>query len=103
MDTKQFIARLTSTLGSVSPAGELSSPIDLFNVPLGVGPIAVTAGETWSFQCWHRDFLSGSPTSNFTDVNRDRLPVVVDLFLAEYHHRPKRQLREFPTSPRRKP
>ncbi|MFT7679062.1 MAG: spore coat protein CotH [Planctomycetota bacterium] len=61
------IARLISTLGSVSPSGELSSPIDLFNVPVGSNIVAVTAGETWSFQCWHRDFFGGSPTSNFTD------------------------------------
>lgn len=61
------IARLTSTLGSIAPSGELVSPIDLFNVPVGAGVIAVTAGDTWSFQCWHRDFVGGSPTSNFTD------------------------------------
>ncbi|MGK0219772.1 MAG: hypothetical protein ACI9HE_003277 [Planctomycetota bacterium] len=32
------------------------------------GSVAVLAGDTWNFQCWHRDLLNGVPTSNFTDA-----------------------------------
>lgn len=46
---------------------EIEVQLDLLDIPeppsLGV---AIQPGETWFFQCWHRDFLAGSPTSNFT-------------------------------------
>ena len=31
------------------------------------GPVAVTAGETWHFQCWFRDVAGSAATSNFSD------------------------------------
>jgi hypothetical protein len=31
------------------------------------GTVPVMAGETWSFQCWHRDVAGGAATSNFSE------------------------------------
>jgi uncharacterized NAD-dependent epimerase/dehydratase family protein len=36
-----------------------------FPSPAWMG-VAVAAGETWSFQAWHRDAIGGNATSNFT-------------------------------------
>ncbi|MEM8709595.1 MAG: lectin-like protein, partial [Planctomycetota bacterium] len=48
--------------------GRIELAIDLTQVPQPNGPVSVMAGETWSFQLWHRDStVSGVPTSNFTD------------------------------------
>ena len=30
--------------------------------------MTIAAGETWSFQTWHRDSAGGQATSNFTDA-----------------------------------
>ncbi len=48
-------------------AGEISLVIDLTTTPTPTGPVTIQAGETWSFQAWHRDAVAGSATSNFTD------------------------------------
>ena len=61
----RFIAPVVQVLG-----GQFRIQVDLTKVPeppaLGV---TVVAGDTWKFQCRHRDFLPGSgPTSNFTDA-----------------------------------
>ncbi|MEM8709622.1 MAG: hypothetical protein AAGG01_01605, partial [Planctomycetota bacterium] len=41
--------------------------LDLDSHPTPSGPVAVQAGETWSYQCWFRDSTAGAPTSNFSD------------------------------------
>lgn len=46
--------------------GEIALAVDLTNVPTPVGSTAVQAGETWSFQLWHRDQGGAGSTSNFT-------------------------------------
>ncbi|MEZ6018389.1 MAG: hypothetical protein R3F49_25055 [Planctomycetota bacterium] len=48
-------------------AGSVSLAIDLTTIPQPTGSVAVMAGDTWNFQCWFRDFASGSATSNFTN------------------------------------
>ena len=50
-------------------AGEFSLVLDLTQTPQPMGPIAITSGQTWNFQAWHRDPIgTGSgPTSNFSD------------------------------------
>ncbi|MGK0217616.1 MAG: hypothetical protein ACI9HE_001094 [Planctomycetota bacterium] len=45
----------------------LQMPLGDFPEPPTNG-VSVLAGDTWNFQCWHRDFVNGSPTSNFTDA-----------------------------------
>jgi hypothetical protein len=43
-------------------------PLGDFPEPPAFG-ISVLAGDTWNFQCWHRDFIQGQgATSNFTDA-----------------------------------
>ncbi len=45
--------------------GSFSLPIDLTAVPQGPGTVGVMAGQTWSFQAWHRDGVGLG--SNFTN------------------------------------
>jgi hypothetical protein len=47
--------------------GAISLLLDLTQTPTPTGPVAVAAGETWSFQAWHRDSVGGLAVSNFTD------------------------------------
>ncbi|MEM8712118.1 MAG: hypothetical protein AAGG01_14305, partial [Planctomycetota bacterium] len=47
--------------------GAVSLPIDLNQVPQPNGFVAAMPGDTWNFQCWHRDSSAMGPTSNFTD------------------------------------
>ena len=49
------------------PAGVVSLAVDLAQHPTPTGLIGVQAGETWNFQCWYRDAVGGSATSNFSD------------------------------------
>lgn len=46
----------------------MSLTIDLTQTPTPLGTTAVMAGDTWHFQTWHRDTVSGQPTSNFSDA-----------------------------------
>ena len=49
------------------PAGVISLQLDLAMIPTPTGFVAAAAGETWNFQCWHRDvFQGGLVGSNFT-------------------------------------
>jgi hypothetical protein len=50
-----------------SASGALELQLDLTGFPAPQGFVAVTAGETWNFQLWHRDSQGGVATSNFTD------------------------------------
>lgn len=43
----------------------IQADLAAFPSPSGV-PVVVAAGETWSFQAWHRDSVAGTATSNFT-------------------------------------
>ncbi|MFT6107849.1 MAG: hypothetical protein ACJA2W_000758 [Planctomycetota bacterium] len=48
--------------------GEIELALDLTQIPTPTGFISIQAGDTRSFQLWHRDSSSGgTPTSNFTD------------------------------------
>ena len=52
-----------SQIRNSSTTGEFSVDIDLTSIP--TNPVqSVVAGQSWSFQCWHRD----GNTSNFTDA-----------------------------------
>ncbi|MFT7680439.1 MAG: hypothetical protein ACI8QC_004445, partial [Planctomycetota bacterium] len=48
------------TFSLLLPMGDFPEP--------PVGSVAVMAGDTWNFQCWHRDVVNGNATSNFTDA-----------------------------------
>ncbi len=48
--------------------GSFSLAIDLTSMPQPQGSVAVSPGDTWNFQTWHRDAIGGVATSNFTDA-----------------------------------
>ena len=63
-------------IGRLNRAGEIKNSgmsgtvelsVDLGSMPTASGVVAVAAGETWHFQCWYRDSLSGAATSNLTN------------------------------------
>jgi hypothetical protein len=62
------IARFNSLVGAIN-GGAFSAQVNLTSFP--APPTfnhQVVAGETWHFQCWHRDVVAGvGNTSNFTD------------------------------------
>jgi hypothetical protein len=47
--------------------GAVSLVLNLAQTPQPTGFVSIAAGETWNFQCWHRDAVGGTATSNFTD------------------------------------
>jgi formylglycine-generating enzyme required for sulfatase activity len=47
--------------------GVVNVRADLAAMPQPTGAVAVRPGETWNFQCWYRDAVGGSATSNFSD------------------------------------
>jgi hypothetical protein len=47
--------------------GGFSLVLDLTQTPTPTGPVAITGGQTWNFQAWHRDSVGGVAVSNFTD------------------------------------
>jgi hypothetical protein len=49
-------------------AGGFQYMIDLNVHPTPTGLIQVQAGQTWNFQCWHRDSVGGAAVSNFSDA-----------------------------------
>lgn len=67
---------LTGNIGRYNLAGEIqqSSAQGTFELLLnptalreGTGNAPAVAGESWTFQAWHRDVVGGGPTSNLTD------------------------------------
>lgn len=59
------IGRFNALIFNSGPTGESTTRIDLTQIATPSGFTAATAGETWNFQCWHRD-NDPSPTSNTT-------------------------------------
>lgn len=49
--------------------GQASLQLDLPMTPSPTGLVPVMAGQSWTFQAWHRDHNPG-PTSNFTSAQR---------------------------------
>ncbi|MEM1451908.1 MAG: DUF4886 domain-containing protein [Planctomycetota bacterium] len=50
------------------PTGRFELGLALDETPTPTGFVTIAAGETWSFQTWHRDSAGGQATSNFTDA-----------------------------------
>jgi hypothetical protein len=57
--------RYRSQLGNTVTNGFLAVDVDLTSMPQPTGTVAAQAGQTWNFQCWHRD-ANPNTTSNFT-------------------------------------
>ena len=63
-----FVVFHPAEVGAVSAGSfSLALPLGDFPEPPNFG-VSVLAGDTWNFQCWHRDLLNGVPTSNFSDA-----------------------------------
>jgi DNA-binding beta-propeller fold protein YncE len=60
------VARFSLQAQSTGSLGAISVEIDLSVVPTNP-PQPVLSGQSWNFQAWFRDNVSGQPTSNFTD------------------------------------
>lgn len=50
-------ARRIAPVVTINGAGSASLTLDLASFPFVMSPSAVSAGETWSFQAWHRDSI----------------------------------------------
>ena len=63
------IGRHLDSVASSSATGEVEIDIDLAAMPVASPPftIAVGPGETWYFQWWHRDVVTG-PTANLSNA-----------------------------------
>ena len=63
---------LGGSIGRFTPftsdsSGAFSVAVDVDQLAGSSGPVAAQPGETWSFQCWHRD-VGTPPTSSFTEA-----------------------------------
>jgi len=62
------IGRGVGNIVNSGSTGRAINVVDLLSMPSPTGRFAVAAGDTLSFQCWHRDVVGGTPTSNFTNA-----------------------------------
>jgi hypothetical protein len=62
------VGRFNGNIFNSGASGSGTLQVDLHRIPSPSGLVSVLPGETWHFQCWHRDTLAGSSTSNFTDA-----------------------------------
>jgi len=61
------IVRLNALIRRSSQSGTFSASADLAAWPTSYA-VSAHAGETWSFQLWHRDVVGGAATANFSDT-----------------------------------
>jgi hypothetical protein len=54
-----------STAGTM---GTASVQVNPFAIPQPTGTVSAMSGQTWRFQSWHRDSMSGVAVSNFTNA-----------------------------------
>lgn len=59
------IGRINASLASSGSGGDMEYSVNPTAIPQGSGTVAAMAGQTWSFQLWHRD-VNPTATSNFT-------------------------------------
>ena len=63
--TLGFITRLR---GHLVAGNSMTHALDITNVPFPL--VQITAGSTWNFQSWNRDFTPGGQGFNFSDALR---------------------------------
>lgn len=56
----------TPGLLTAGTTGQVRIDVDLTAIPQPGGNVAAAAGDTWSFQFWHRD-ISGTSSNNFSE------------------------------------
>ncbi|MEM9378357.1 MAG: hypothetical protein AAGB93_00310 [Planctomycetota bacterium] len=54
-------------ISNSGPTGTITLALDLGQIPQPNGFVAIQPADVWYFQAWHRDFVGGAATSNFTD------------------------------------
>lgn len=59
------LARFLDSIQAADGDGRMQHDVNLMAMPLGATPVAVMAGESWSFQAWFRD-AAPSATSNLS-------------------------------------
>ncbi|MGB0331422.1 MAG: hypothetical protein ACPGPE_06345 [Planctomycetota bacterium] len=52
---------------SADPSGSFIASVDVNQIAAPTGSVPAQPGETWNFQCWHRD-VGTPPTSCFTEA-----------------------------------
>ncbi|MEM9799375.1 MAG: hypothetical protein AAGA20_03550 [Planctomycetota bacterium] len=60
--------RFAQQVQSSGPFGRIVTIADSGALPQATGTTAAMAGETWCFQCWHRDSQLGVPVSNLSNA-----------------------------------
>ncbi len=55
-------------LDRTSPDGSRSIGVQVDSLPQPSGFVPILAGQSWTFQAWHRDVVQGTATSNFTSA-----------------------------------
>ena len=55
-------------LGTTNPMGSASIRLDLTDMPMPQGATAAVAGQSWSFQFWHRDGANPARFSTALEV-----------------------------------
>jgi len=61
------IGRYSQLVQNSGAAGSISLALNLGALPTPTGPVSGAAGQTWNFQCWYRDAVGGTATSNFSN------------------------------------
>ncbi len=60
------VGRFLGSVANSGAAGSIEVSVDLSAIPQPNGTVSAMAGESWNFQCWHRD-VNPSVTSNFSN------------------------------------
>ncbi|MGK0481389.1 MAG: hypothetical protein ACJAQ3_001362, partial [Planctomycetota bacterium] len=60
--------RVGGVLASSGSEGAITASFSPQVLPTPTGVTAALPGETWFFQCWHRDIAGGQATSNFSNA-----------------------------------
>lgn len=61
------LGRFIDQIQSSGAGGTITVAVNAASLPQPTGPVAIAAGQTWSFQLWYRDSGPTGATSNFTD------------------------------------
>ena len=60
--------RFVQSVQNSGTTGTFSTTVIPQFMPTPAGFVSALAGQTWHFQYWHRDSVSGTPTSNFSNA-----------------------------------
>ncbi len=61
------VGRYSNAVASSGSSGSITVPFDPQQISQPDGPVPAISGSFWQFALWHRDTVSGTATSNFTN------------------------------------